>query len=103
MLGVWEAMTALPPPEERDSLMVVGGLWKANVRGMTALGLNGSGMALAPAMLAQLRSRFAALADTPLLYAEAARARMSDPQRFVLCISCGWQCATGSALRRLQD
>lgn len=83
MLGVWEAMTALPPPAERGSLMVVGGLWKANVRGMTALGLNGSGMALAPAMLAQLRSRFAALADTPLLYAEAAHARMSDPQRFV--------------------
>ena len=38
---------------------------------MTALGLTGSGMALAPAMLAQLRTRFAGLAERPLLYRRA--------------------------------
>jgi len=82
MLSVWEDTRELPPPEKRDSLMVVGGLWKANVRGMTALGLYGSGLALAPTTLARLRNRFARLARAPLLFAEAAHARMSDAQRF---------------------
>jgi len=82
MLGVWEDTRELPPPEKRDSLLVVGGLWKANVRGMTALGLYGSGMALAPTTLARLRNRFARLAQAPLLFAEAAHGSMSDAQRF---------------------
>jgi len=83
MLSIWEDTTELAPPEKRDSVMVVGGLWKANVRGMTALGLYGSGMELAPTALAKLRNRFARLARTPLLYSEAAHASMNDAQRFV--------------------
>ncbi|WP_066735830.1 hypothetical protein [Cupriavidus sp. D384] len=83
MFAVSEDLSSLPPPEKRDPLVVVGGLWRANVRGLTAVGLTGTGAALAPATLAQLRTRFARLAQSSLLYRGAALARMDDPQRFV--------------------
>ncbi|KAI3589790.1 hypothetical protein D9X30_5373 [Cupriavidus sp. U2] len=83
MFSVAEDLSNLPPPEKRDPLMVVGGLWRANVRGVTAVGLTGTGATLATATLAQLRTRFARLAQSSLLYRGAALARMDDPQRFV--------------------
>ena len=83
MFSVWEDLSALPPPEKRDPLVVVGGLWRENVRGLTPLGLTGTGAALAPAMLAQLRTRFASLANASLLYWGAALARMENAQSFV--------------------
>jgi hypothetical protein len=83
MFSVYEDLSTLPPPEKRDPLMVVGGLWRANVRGLTAVGLTGTGANFTPATLAQLRTRFARLAQSSLLYQGAALARMDDPQRFV--------------------
>lgn len=80
---VWEETQPLPPPEKRDPVLVVGGLWVENARGVTALGLTGTGAPLSAPVIASLRSRFAALARSPLLYSEAALARMEDPQRFL--------------------
>ncbi|MGO4305946.1 hypothetical protein [Cupriavidus sp. RAF12] len=74
MAAIWEGMKDLPPPAQHDTLLVAGGLWAANVRGMTALGIAGSGVALAPTTLAQLRKRFAGLTQVPLHFTEC-RAR----------------------------
>lgn len=83
MFYVREDLSPLPPPQKRDPLVVVGGLWTDNVRGVTPLGLTGTGTTLPPPVLAQLRNRFAGLAQSSLLYAEAALARMNAPQLFV--------------------
>lgn len=83
MFAIWEDLTAIPAPEKRDPLLVVGGLWSENVRGVTPLGMTGTGATLAPSSLAQLRGRFAGLAKSTLLYWGAALARMNDTQRFV--------------------
>lgn len=83
MFSVAEDLSAMPPPEKRDPLVVVGGLWRANVRGLTTVGLTGTGAALPSNTLRQLRTRFARLAQSSLLYRDAALARMDDPQRFV--------------------
>ncbi|WP_257993422.1 hypothetical protein [Cupriavidus pauculus] len=83
MFSVSEDLSSLPPPEKRDPLMVVGGLWRANVRGLTGVGLTGTGATMPAATLAQLRTRFAHLAQSSLLYRDAALTRMDDPQRFV--------------------
>lgn len=82
VFSISEDLSLLPPPEKRDPLLVVGGLWRANVRGLTAVGLTGTGMTLASATLAELRTRFARLAQSSLLYRSAALARMDDPQQF---------------------
>ena len=83
MFAVREDLTSLQPLEKRDPVLVSGKLWNEQVRGITTLGLMGTGVTLAPAALAQLRARFAGLAQSSLLYREAALVRMDDAQRFV--------------------
>ncbi|GJG96291.1 hypothetical protein [Cupriavidus pauculus] len=106
MFSITEDCSPQAPPEKRDPLLVVGGLWRENVRGPTALGLTGTGAALAPAMLAQLRTRFASLAKSSLLYRNAAMTRMEDPQRLVpvhilrLAMRYGERIAPPSILKR---
>lgn len=106
MFSVAEDFSPQPPPDKRDPLLVVGGLWRENVRGPTALGLTGTGAAVAPAMLAQLRTRFANLGKSSLLYRDAAMTRMEDPQRFVpvhilrLAMRYGERIAPPSILKR---
>lgn len=82
MCATWETPGKPQPADKRDPVLVVGGLWKPGVRGLTAIGLTGTGANLAGDALTQLRARFASLADVPLLYREAALACMDDPQRF---------------------
>lgn len=83
MVAIWEGMKDPLPPEKRDPLLVVGGLWAAHVRGMTALALPGTGSAMASGTLALLRKRFSGLSPAPLLFTAAAHATMDDTKRFV--------------------
>ncbi|WP_454764356.1 hypothetical protein [Cupriavidus campinensis] len=83
MMAIWEGMKDSLPAGKRDPLLVVGGLWAANVRGITALALPGTGSAMAATTLALLRKRFSGLSPAPLLFTAAGHANMDDPKRFV--------------------
>jgi hypothetical protein len=83
MTAIWEGLQDTVPVEKRDPMLVVGGLWAANVRGLTALALPGIGSAMAPTTLALLRKRFSGLAAAPLLFTAAAHTTMNDAHRFV--------------------
>ncbi|CAG2151382.1 hypothetical protein [Cupriavidus plantarum] len=83
VIAVWACNAFLPEPDLRDDVLVVGGLWTPRVRGMTPLGIAGSGAPVMPNAVSMLRQHFMALAQEPLFYTEAALARMQELAHFV--------------------
>ncbi|WP_155887987.1 hypothetical protein [Cupriavidus sp. WS] len=66
-----------------DAILVVGGIWKAGVRGLVGAGTRSAGAAISGVTLMGLRTRFHALSRQPLRFAEKPLQHMGNPDRFV--------------------
>lgn len=66
-----------------DVLFIVGGIWRAGLRGITEWGVKGVGSAIGRATLFGLRTRYYALMERPLRFAAAPLAHMAESGRYV--------------------
>lgn len=66
-----------------DVLFMVGGFWRAGLRGLTEWGIKGIGSQIGRETLFGLRARYYALAQRPLQFSAKALVRMKEPGRFV--------------------
>ncbi|NML29806.1 hypothetical protein [Paraburkholderia antibiotica] len=66
-----------------DVLFMVGGFWRAGLRGLTEWGIKGIGSQIGRATLYGLRARYYALVQRPVRFSAKALEHMMDPDRFV--------------------
>lgn len=76
---------SLEPPliDPLDMLLMVGGVWRAGLRGLTEWGIRGVGVPLGRATLLGLRTRYYALMQRPLHFTAAPLEHMANPYRYV--------------------
>lgn len=82
-ISVTEKPLETPLFDPLDVLFMVGGIWRAGLRGLTNWGVRGVGASLERATLYGLRARYYALMQRPLRFAATPLKHMKNPDRFV--------------------
>jgi hypothetical protein len=82
-VSVSEKPLESPLIDPLDALFIVGGFWRAGLRGITDWGLKGVGSNIGRVTLFGLRTRYYALMQRPLRFAAEPLAHMKEPGRFV--------------------
>ncbi len=82
-ISVSEKPLETPLFDPLDVLFMVGGVWRAGLRGLTEWGVKGVGASLERTALYSLRTRYYALMQRPLRFAATPLEHMKNPDRFV--------------------
>ncbi|WP_322046140.1 hypothetical protein [Paraburkholderia sp. J67] len=82
-IAVNEVPLETPLFDPLDAVFLVGGVWRAGLRGVAEWGVKGVGASLERTALYSLRTRYYALMQRPLRFAAEPLRHMKEPGRFV--------------------